>query len=86
MATASQAASLSSFYSTAHLYYDDTYLFSCTAKVVSIYEGDDNKTVIVLDQTVMHPQGGEWCNLGCNLPSNLPIASANLRQIANMYS
>jgi Ser-tRNA(Ala) deacylase AlaX len=45
--------------STNHLYYNDTYLFSCSAKIIAIHEGvEDNRLVIILDQTVMHPQGG----------------------------
>lgn len=46
---------------TVHLYYDDTELFSCTAHVTGQWETeiDGNKrTVLVLDQTIMHPQGG----------------------------
>ena len=47
--------------STVHMYYDDTELFSNTAKITAIYraEGTDgNLLVLVTDQTVMHPQGG----------------------------
>ena len=48
--------------STIHLYYKDTYLFTNTAKVLSVSDADvDGKirTTVVLDQTVMHPQGGQ---------------------------
>ena len=47
-------------FSTIHLYYDDTYQFSCRGKVLEIYETQFNgeqKSVVMLDQTVMHPQG-----------------------------
>ena len=47
--------------STSHLYYTDTYLFSCTAKVLAVQEtmfNDTMYTTVILDQTVMHPQGG----------------------------
>ncbi len=48
---------------TDHLYYSDTYLFSCSAKVLSQYNtqyNEESLTVLVLDQTVMHPQGGRY--------------------------
>lgn len=46
---------------TKHLYYDDTELFSNVGKVIAQYAGSkEGQTVIVLDQTVMHPQGGNW--------------------------
>lgn len=45
---------------TKHLYYDDTELFSCTGRVIAQYAGaQEGREVIVLDRTVMHPQGGE---------------------------
>ena len=47
--------------STEHLYYDDTELFSCTARVSRQWETEvdgEKRTVLVLDRTVMHPQGG----------------------------
>ena len=47
---------------TVHLYYKDTYLFRNTAKVLAVgeTEADEKKQIsVVLDQTVMHPQGGE---------------------------
>lgn len=49
---------------TKHLYYDNTELFSCTGTVIAQYapkqEGarDSQQVVLVLDETVMHPQGG----------------------------
>ena len=46
---------------TEHLYYEDTELFSCTAHVSGQWETEVNgekRTVVVLDRTVMHPQGG----------------------------
>lgn len=46
---------------TQHLYYDDTELFNCTAHVTGQWETEVNgetRTVLVLDRTVMHPQGG----------------------------
>ena len=49
--------------STNHLYYSDTYLFSCSGKLLNQSEREQNGetlTVIVLDQTVMHPQGGRY--------------------------
>ena len=56
-------ANRSSSLSTAHLYYDDTYRFSNPARVVAIEEAESNGvklTALVLDRTVMHPQGGEF--------------------------
>ena len=50
-------------FTTIHLYYDDTYLFSSMGKVLGIYDiqfNGENKDVVVLDQTVMHPQGGQF--------------------------
>lgn len=47
--------------STEHLYFDDTELYSCTAHVTGQWETEMNgktRTVLVLDRTVMHPQGG----------------------------
>ena len=48
--------------STVHLYYEDTEQFSCEAKVVAQLElekKDGSKELcLVLDRTVMHPQGG----------------------------
>lgn len=42
-----------------HLYYKDTYLFSCDSVVLLVKEQEEGgKYVIVLDRTVMHPQGG----------------------------
>lgn len=44
---------------TQHLYYDDTELFSSVGRVISQYAATkDGQEVLVLDQTVMHPQGG----------------------------
>ena len=47
--------------STEHLYFDDTELFSCTARLSRQWETEVNgekRTVLVLERTVMHPQGG----------------------------
>ena len=51
--------------STAHLYYEDTELFSNTAIIAAIQPGNEGQeeegtATLVLDQTVMHPQGGAW--------------------------
>ena len=49
--------------STDHLYYEDTALFTCEAKLLRQVEleGKDGKELcLVLDRTVMHPQGGMW--------------------------
>ena len=47
---------------TEHLYYADTELCECKAKVTGVrlmeYQGE-SRHVIIVDQTVMHPQGGE---------------------------
>lgn len=46
---------------TTHLYYADTELFSNSAKVIGEYSVEisgNQLLAIVLDQTVMHPQGG----------------------------
>lgn len=46
---------------TVHLYYDDTELFTNTAHVTGQWETEMNgekRTCLVLDRTVMHPQGG----------------------------
>jgi hypothetical protein len=45
---------------TEHLYYRDTYDFSCEAKVLLIKDLDLEKRtkLVVTDQTVLHPQGG----------------------------
>ena len=47
---------------TAHLYYDDTALFTCEASVLKQeeLEGKDGtkQLCLILDRTVMHPQGG----------------------------
>ena len=48
--------------STEHLYYHDTELFTCEGKVIAEEEvalKDGSQSLgIVLDRTVMHPQGG----------------------------
>ena len=50
--------------STVHLYYDDTELFTCEGKVIGQEEvttKDGKKQLcLILDRTVMHPQGGKW--------------------------
>lgn len=50
---------------TTHLYYDDTELFSCEARVLAQEElegkGGEKQLCLILDRTVMHPQGGECC-------------------------
>ena len=45
---------------TEHLYYRDTYNFSCEAKVLLIKDVDLEKRtkLVVTDRTVLHPQGG----------------------------
>ena len=47
---------------TEHLYYTDTELCECKGKVIGArlmeFQGE-NRNVIILDQTVMHPQGGK---------------------------
>ena len=44
---------------TDHLYYNDTYLFSCESEVLLVMEQEESgKCVIILNKTVMHPQGG----------------------------
>ena len=50
--------------STVHLYYEDTELFSNTAKVIAVREADpevegERIVALVTDETVMHPQGGK---------------------------
>lgn len=50
--------------STVHLYYEDTELFSNTAKVIAVREADpevegEKVVALVTDETVMHPQGGK---------------------------
>lgn len=50
--------------STIHLYYEDTELFSNTAKVIAVREADpegegEKVVALVTDETVMHPQGGK---------------------------
>ena len=46
---------------TEHLYYTDTELCECKGKVIGVrlieFQGE-NRWVVILDQTVMHPQGG----------------------------
>lgn len=47
--------------STEHLYYDDTELYTNTGRVTAEWETETNgeKMIsLVLDRTVMHPQGG----------------------------
>ena len=47
---------------TVHLYYDDTYLFRNTAKILAVRDTEVDgviRTIVILDQTVMHPQGGQ---------------------------
>ena len=48
--------------STVHLYYSDTELYNNTARVISVHEvettGGEKRIAVVLDETVMHPQGG----------------------------
>ena len=50
--------------STVHLYYDDTELFTCEAKLLQQEEaatkGKGAHLSLILDRTVMHPQGGEF--------------------------
>ncbi len=54
------AAPLAASLVTQHLYYDDTELFSCTGRVIAQYAAaQEGRDVIILDRTVLHPQGGE---------------------------
>ena len=49
--------------STTHLYYADTELFSNAARVIGEHSVEVNGSqllAVVLDQTVMHPQGGRY--------------------------
>lgn len=49
--------------STTHLYYADTELFFNTGKVIGEHSAEVNGSqllAVVLDQTVMHPQGGRY--------------------------
>ena len=47
---------------TEHLYYNDTELCECKGKVIGArlieFQGE-SRNAIILDQTVMHPQGGK---------------------------
>lgn len=48
---------------TVHLYYNDTELYSNVAHVIAAYDAECNgkkTTALVTDQTVMHPQGGNY--------------------------
>lgn len=60
--------------STDHLYYEDTSLFTCEAKILQQVEveGKGGKELcLILDRTVMHPQGGTWDHVamtGCVHP------------------
>ena len=48
--------------STVHLYYDDTELYTNTGHVIGEWDTELNggkQTCLVLDRTVMHPQGGK---------------------------
>lgn len=48
---------------TERLYYDDTELYSCTARVTATRDKEANENnglcAVVTDATVMHPQGGK---------------------------
>lgn len=58
-ATPSQSSAES--LSTEHLYYDDTELYTNTGHVTAEWDTEMNgekQISLVLDQTVMHPQGG----------------------------
>ena len=51
----------SSSLSTHHLYYTDTYLFTNIGRILHVSETEFNghqSNVVILNQTVMHPQGG----------------------------
>ncbi|EDV27011.1 Alanyl-tRNA editing protein AlaX-L [Trichoplax sp. H2] len=46
---------------TKHLFWDDTYSFNCNGTITDIRskkDGDEEEYIIVVDNTVMHPQGG----------------------------
>lgn len=48
---------------TVHLYYNDTQLYTNTGRVTGQWETEMNgekRVCLVLDRTVMHPQGGQW--------------------------
>lgn len=53
---------------TEHLYYTDTELCTCQGKVIGVrlieFQGESRKAII-LDQTVMHPQGGKDISVKC---------------------
>ena len=54
-------STLASPFTTVPLYYGDTYLFKNTAKVLAVNDTEvdgKTRTAVILDQTVMHPQGG----------------------------
>ena len=59
MATSQQGAEVPG---TVHLYYEDTSLFTCEAKILlqeELEAKDGEKHIsLILDRTVMHPQGG----------------------------
>lgn len=57
---------------TIHLYYDDTELFSSTSTLTAVLELETNgekQIALVLDKTVMHPQGGTFILYACNIIS-----------------
>ena len=54
--------------STNHLYYANTEVFSNVAKVIGEHTVEINGgqlTAVVLDETVMHPQGGMFSHQQC---------------------
>ena len=62
VAISERAATCASALNTTHLYYTDTELFSNNAKVIDEHAVEVNGSqlsAVVLDQTVMHPQGGK---------------------------
>ena len=52
---------------TEHLYYEDTELYSSTGRVIGQWETEMNgekRVCLVLDRTIMHPQGGVYSGCG----------------------
>ena len=49
--------------STVHLYYEDTEQFTCEARLLkqedAASKDKNSQFALILDRTVMHPQGGE---------------------------
>lgn len=56
--------------STVHLYYEDTEQFTCEARLLKqedvVSKDKSPQFALILDRTVMHPQGGEQFLLSCS--------------------